>query len=1102
MCELLPSISKPSDEEMKANISSFFGPATHTAAPDGSVSGHCLMMDGIAVEQRASYSRVTNEVVGLCREHSGALDLHVISLDAIKHVAAALNDEVPTCHLGKECTVAALAPYRAKNYHAVPILVSPSCKAEKAEEMAEWIRRFLKWWKESPDGEARHGPIWCVATDGDGTFRRAKFALLMLATLSPESPLYLDLVRLEGLNLWTGEDEVTASADFKHVFKRFATLLRSSEGILVQDTIINQDSLARHLVKLPGLNAYKVANLIDPSDHQNVPKAVELLQAVSNLRGRDTSSFNPSELKAHHAMSLFADVIWAFLEPFINLDLSLSEQLRLLARYAHLACIMYRHHRTSFMTSQLYIDTQMIVKNIVFSVKKQQVLDSSKPFYIIHDGTDRLEMAFCDVRTQDHARNFDTLTLSRKLSISANINAIMLKHPELNRGHRRIKLSNREGPDHTNPASTRGDLVVSNVSLQLVWKQGREDAEQILAAHKVPGVSFAALWKVSDLDLMRPLGNGHYIGVQPFDVADRSVASENSTHPCPQPSPTPTAASGTNTGQDALDSPAAEIDLEDLIATEVTDKHTSASDWVEVVHDDGTREFYHKSSLVRIGLAKKDGGRIAIDRQLRSQGVKRDRFRQVTEVTSEVTDKVMFYTGDIGAGLVRCGNTVTLAVVEVTSLSVNGKKVSQIPVDSCGDVKAGVVVSGELLEICLTAGHATALGVPSDGGEALPDESPEWLWAGSFLQVKGASAKSSESSANHTGPVHLAARQTSQYCVRFPGWLFFPISPDMVRINPDSNTPLGAHEPPITWRFRSSKLQQLVADLWANSEAFSESPGDILEEMVTVDEEAQYPYRRADGQPAFVIENLPDDLRVQKLDKDAQIACLLCTKTIKLRDMRSHVGTHILRSQVGISEPLLTRKPGPSHPCGFCGLSGCSIALRSAGKKMEIRSNCKYHYDFSYNAALRSTANGPSTNVPVHCPICPIDPGTQLPPSYWRYNLEDHIHHDHAEEALAIAAGTDTPLAAKAARVKHVSKAEAGRLGIRAEVLTAYRHTNGIPGSDDVDQMDTEDAEKRGYAGASGSRGQAAGGVHNQRKRAGTSTVGNAQLPLSKRAAA
>jgi len=62
-------------------------------------------------------------------------------------------------------------------------------------------------------------PIWSLVTDGDATRRAAGHRLFVKFPLPPESSLYGTLVNLQGLNLFTGEGEITLDFDFKHVFK-------------------------------------------------------------------------------------------------------------------------------------------------------------------------------------------------------------------------------------------------------------------------------------------------------------------------------------------------------------------------------------------------------------------------------------------------------------------------------------------------------------------------------------------------------------------------------------------------------------------------------------------------------------------------------------------------------------------------------------------------------------------------------------------------------------------------------------------------------------------------------------------------------------------
>lgn len=60
------------------------------------------------------------------------------------------------------------------------------------------------------------------------------------------------------------------------------------------------------------------------------------------------------------------------------------------------------------------------------------------------------------------------------------------------------------------------------------------------------------------------------------------------------------------------------------------------------------------------------------------------------------------------------------------------------------------------------------------------------------------------------------------------------------------------------------------------------------------------------------MEAIPDDVRVKQLDKDATVNCLQCAKTFRLKNLRNHVGQHILRAQFNIEETHL-KQPVRTH---------------------------------------------------------------------------------------------------------------------------------------------------------------------------------------------
>jgi hypothetical protein len=114
------------------------------------------------------------------------------------------------------------------------------------------------------------------------------------------------------------------------------------------------------------------------------------------------------------------------------------------SKYTHLVTALYRKHGTSFLTGALYTDSQAIVKNIIYTVTCLQLLDKTGkiPYYILLDGTDRLEGIFGEARTQDHGQNFDILQFVHKLCIGVEINAILERNPKLYRGHKHLNLLN------------------------------------------------------------------------------------------------------------------------------------------------------------------------------------------------------------------------------------------------------------------------------------------------------------------------------------------------------------------------------------------------------------------------------------------------------------------------------------------------------------------------------------------------------------------------------------------------------------------------------------------------------------------------------------
>lgn len=221
---LIPSISIPTRDEISANIGAFLGDSGKPASPflPGSIrrAGNIMMIDGVSINEVCRYGLDRNCILGLCREHSHTVNTQVNSLDTVHAVEKALHED-KTCCYGKDATVVVVGPYAdATHYTPVPIIVSPSCKQETAMQLSQWIKTAVDVWVSHPDGEAKHGPIWTIGSDGESSFWLMRMMLCMTETIEPTSDLGDILSRLCGLNRRTGYHGITGTCDPKHVIKR------------------------------------------------------------------------------------------------------------------------------------------------------------------------------------------------------------------------------------------------------------------------------------------------------------------------------------------------------------------------------------------------------------------------------------------------------------------------------------------------------------------------------------------------------------------------------------------------------------------------------------------------------------------------------------------------------------------------------------------------------------------------------------------------------------------------------------------------------------------------------------------------------------------
>lgn len=314
------------------------------------------------------------------------------------------------------------------------------------------------------------------------------------------------------------------------------TLLRSVSGIVLgPGRVINPSFLTKYLVHLDDQDSESVQRLLYPSDPQDVPRAIDLMRAIISLRPLRLSAPDPNTIADLDAIHLLSDLCESILNAFINPDLSLTEQTQYLSKFAHLSFSLFRLYRTSFMSNQLYGDSQCMVKSAIFCIAKQQALNPSQSFYLFELGDDRLETLFGRLRmlgAHDSGMRFNQGI--DRLGHAVDIDAALARNPDLDSGQRRLKVSRTEALDHLNVASWRGDACVGNVSLPEAWAAGRRAAEYTIRQSQMPEGSgdFEEIFRDGTIDLLCPFEAGKYPGVDEDEI-DRSIPPD----PAPQSDP-------------------------------------------------------------------------------------------------------------------------------------------------------------------------------------------------------------------------------------------------------------------------------------------------------------------------------------------------------------------------------------------------------------------------------------------------------------------------------------------------------------------------------------------------------------------------------------
>jgi len=572
-----------------------------------------------------------------------------------------------------------------------------------------------------------------------------------------------------------------------------------------------------------------VESLIDPTDKQNVPKAVALIQSLNQLKSIDVSGHNPSQMDEHHSLTAVGKVFFSFVKPFIDVTMTLLDQLRSLSKYVHAVFAIYSKHSTNFMTSALYVDSQAIVKDIFFCVAKQKLLDPQADFYIIHCRTDRLETDFCLARTQSHHWNFDMMDLSNKLATSSLINDIFVRNPTLDAGSRRLKVTGAVGVDHLNPKSWIGDVNVNRVSLQWCWEDGRNQATSLISS-LYPGdaiANFSTAFHSADCDLLRP--DGRYVGFS--NEVDFSIEDDQPGTPEPAvtphaDTPWPTAGVADSPGDESANESDEnednedDVDLEDVLPDSADEPLNSFSrsteDWLEI---DG--QHILKASLISRHLKANCSKKMA-ERTLRVRNLAIEDLQKHPPVVPLDPGGDNFQVGDLAVTLVRMESFVCLVILQTIGIRKDWHTQHIIKNDTLHDPKNGYSVQGEVLRLVQTG--------------------PEmWAWPPhDFLKV----SKPRKSGHNRSGVRDFTLSVPGSHCYRISPEIH-PI-PDQLRpMEPPDPVPLDQDQ---TWIFHAEDLLELLQLAWSDFQPGNKQDlDDKLELLPQVRGSEGFPYSDSSG---------------------------------------------------------------------------------------------------------------------------------------------------------------------------------------------------------------------------------------------------------------
>ncbi|TFK47080.1 hypothetical protein OE88DRAFT_1636946 [Heliocybe sulcata] len=317
---LRASPSYPTPDDIHHNLSIVFPPKVEDVNPHPFEEAVTMFTDELKLEERLRWDAATNNILGVCREHSKSVSLEFRSMlqadalhEALRNTSLPEHDHV---HLAMEATVIAVRVLsdNACQNAARPIIVSGTCKRENVQAQHSLLLNAINTFDAH---ECRQRcRLYSIATDGDSRRHRAVALLTLQHSLTSASLIYQHLHPLPLFNLLCGEDDLTGDLDYKHVNKRFRNTLLRGRGITIDGISITRAILAQHLL-WEGQEHHHIHSLLSPNDKQDVTLAYTLLLSISDFDyDPESSQGSPAFLEARCVLALLGHMYRYILEAY------------------------------------------------------------------------------------------------------------------------------------------------------------------------------------------------------------------------------------------------------------------------------------------------------------------------------------------------------------------------------------------------------------------------------------------------------------------------------------------------------------------------------------------------------------------------------------------------------------------------------------------------------------------------------------------------------------------------------------------------------------------------------------------------------------------